>query len=258
MDAIDFYDWYQRMLVISPRALIATVLVPAFAPKLVPRAARAAMALSLVVVAVLGTSGREPIAMPDGALLMLLFLKEAAIGICIGLAFGLVFWLGRTVGELVDHQTGLTFSQNIDQVHGNQTSTTGTLLDQVLITYFFAAGGLLVFADALLLSYELWPVQNWVPDLVQRMAPLTILETSRLFSYALLLAGPLLVATAMVDIGFGILGRAAPQLNLFNLSMPLKGMVALFVLVLALPFMLSRMFDALVSVRNALVTTMGG
>jgi type III secretory pathway component EscU len=38
------------------------------------------------------------------------------------------------------------------------------------------------------------------------------------FADALLLAGPLLVATAMVDIGFGIPGRAALQLNLFNLS----------------------------------------
>ena len=255
MDVQELATWYQQMLLIAPRALIATVLVPAFAPKLMPRAARAGMALSLVMVAVLGPSGRD-VALPEPSLLMLLFLKEAAVGICIGLAFGLVFWLGRTVGELVDHQTGLTFSQNIDQVHGNQVSTTGALLDQALITYFFAAGGLLVFADTLLMSYELWPVQGFVPTLVQRMTPLTILESSRLFSYALLLAGPMLLATFMIDIGFGILGRAAPQLNLFNLAMPLKGMVALFVLVLALPFMLSRMFEALLAVHKALLGVM--
>ena len=66
----------------------------------------------------------------------------------------------------------------------------------------------------------------------------------------------MLLATFMIDIGFGVLGRAAPQLNLFNLAMPLKGMVALFVLVLALPFMLSRMFEALLTVHKALLGVM--
>ena len=87
MDVQELATWYQQMLLIAPRALIATVLVPAFAPKLMPRAARAGMALSLVMVAVLGPSGRD-VTLPEPSLLILLFLKEAAVGICIGLAFG--------------------------------------------------------------------------------------------------------------------------------------------------------------------------
>jgi type III secretion protein T len=257
-DAAALYDWYRQMLVIAPRGLIAAVVVPLFAPKLVPQVARAAVSLAIVTVAMLGASGQAIDQLPTGPGLALLFLKEVGIGLCLGLAFGLVFWVGRTVGELIDHQTGLTFSQNIDPVHGNSVSVTGALVEKVLIAYFVAAGGLLVFADTLLMSYELWPVQRPLPSLTQLVMPLAITETSRLFSLALLLAGPVLLLIFMLDIGFGMLGRAAPQINLFDLSMPVKGAVALIVLLLALPFMLSQMYSALLAVRRALLSLMGG
>ena len=258
MEAAALFDWYRQMLVIAPRGLIAAVMLPMFAPRLVPQVARAAVSLAMVTVAMLGASGQAIEQLPDGTGLALLFLKEVGIGIGLGLSFGLVFWIGRTIGELLDHQTGLTFSQNIDAVHGNQVSVTGSLLEQVLIGYFVAAGGLLVFCDALLLSYELWPVQRPLPELSKLVMPLVVLETSRLFSLALLLAGPVLLVVLMIDIGFGLLGRAAPQINLFDLSIPVKGMVALFVLLMALPFMLAQMFAALLAVRRAVVTVMGG
>jgi type III secretion protein T len=258
MDTTALMQWYQQMLVIAPRGLIAAIMLPLFAPRLVPQVARAAVSLAMVTVAMLGASGQAIDRLPTDGGLALLFIKEVGIGIALGLAFGLVFWIGRTVGELIDHQTGLTFSQNIDPVHGNQVSVTGTLLEQVLIGYFVAAGGLLVFCDALLLSYELWPVHEPLPALSQTVMPLVVLETSRLFSLALLLAGPVLLLIFMVDIGFGLLGRAAPQINLFDVSIPVKGMVALFVLLMALPFMLAQMFAALQAVRRAVVTVMGG
>jgi type III secretion protein T len=258
MEALTVTEWLQRMLVIAPRGFVAAVLVPMFAPKLVPQTARAALVLGVVSVAMFGASGQALGALPGGAGLALLFLKEVGIGLCLGLAFGLVFWIGRTVGELIDHQTGLTFAQNLDPVHGQQVSVTGSLLEQIVIAYFVAAGGLLVFADTLLLSYELWPVQRALPELARATMPLAVLETSRLFSLALLLAGPVLLIALLVDVAFGLLGRAAPQLNIFYLSLPIKGVVALVVLLLALPFLLASLFDALLAVRRALVSLMGG
>jgi type III secretion protein T len=257
-DAGALYEWYQQMLLIAPRGLIAALMVPLFAPRLVPQGARAAVSLAMVTVAMLGASGQAIHQLPSGAGLAVLFLKEVGIGLCLGLAFGLVFWVGRTIGELIDHQTALTFSQNIDQTHGNQVSVTGGFLEQLLIGYFIAAGGLLVFADALLLSYELWPVQQPLPALSKVVMPLAVLESARLFSLALLLAGPVLLVLFMLDIGFGLLGRAAPQINLFDLSIPIKGLVALFVLLLALPFLVQQMAAALLQVRKAVVTVMGG
>lgn len=249
----------QRLLAVAPRGLIASLLLPAFAPRLVPAVARAGIVLALVAVAALGSVGQQAVALYGStAPLMLLLVKEAVIGVCLGLAFGLVFWVGSAIGELIDHQSGLTFSQNIDQQHGQSVSVTGRLIDQTVIAYFVASGGLLVFADTLLLSYELWPVHAWLPELRQPAMLLAAEESSRLLALTLLLAGPVLLVLLMVDLGFGLLGRSAPQINVFDLSIPVKTAVAMVVLMLALPFVLATLYDAFEAARSLLLNLMRG
>ena len=250
------YEGYFKLLALFPRALVAVLMVPVFARRLLPGAARHGVALSLVVVAVSGVSGEVALLELPGGTVMFLILKEAVIGFALGLSFGLVFWVGQMVGELIDHQTGLTFSQNIDPAYGNQVSTTGAFLYQVFTVYLLSAGALLVFADALLLSYELWPVQAPLPNFAERVVPLLALESSRLFALALLLAAPALLVVYLIDFGFGFLGRAAPQLNIFFLTMAFKGFIALFVLMISLPYLLSRTWEVLLMVRSALVDLM--
>lgn len=248
-----------QLLVLVPRVLVATLLIPVFATRLLPAGARVGVALAMVWVAALG----EPVTLEaspgtNSLLYGMLLIKEAGVGLMIGLSFSMVFWIARTIGELVDYQTASTFSQNTDPVNGQNASTLGMFIEKTFIVYTVAAGGLLIFAEVLLLSYQAWPVTRLVPDLVQTVTPLLILETSRLFALGLLLAGPMVLIVFMIDIGFGLVGRTAPQLNLLNLTLPLKAPVAVFVLMLALPFLLGRLFDALGSVRNALVGLING
>ncbi|MFK7963865.1 MAG: type III secretion system export apparatus subunit SctT [Burkholderiaceae bacterium] len=261
MEALDFGSlagWFNKLLAVTPRALVATLLIPVFAPKVVPATVRTGVALAIASVAILGAGEVEPFREIGGALLAFLILKECAIGLMIGLSFGMVFWAARSIGELIDYQIALTFSQTADPVNGQQVSVTASLMEKLLLTYLVASGGLLLFADTLLLSYQLWPIGEFVPDLLSRATPLLVLETARLLSLALLLAGPVMLAAFMIDVGFGILGRAAPQLNLLALTLPIKMPVALFILILALPFLLSNLFDAYTTVARALRAVMGG
>ncbi|MGH1358724.1 MAG: type III secretion system export apparatus subunit SctT [Burkholderiaceae bacterium] len=247
-----------QVLALVPRVMVATMLIPVFASRYLPAGARFGVALAMVWVAALAEPLDSAATGASGAAYGLLLLKEAGIGLMIGLSFAMVFWVARAIGELVDYQTASTFSQNTDPVNGQNASTLGMFIEKVFIVYTVAAGGLLIFAEVLLLSYSLWPVGQLVPDLIQRASPLLIMETSRLFALGLLLAGPMMLIVFMIDIGFGLIGRTAPQLNLLNLTLPLKAPVAVFVLMLALPFLLSRLFSALGSVRTALVTLLNG
>jgi type III secretory pathway component EscT len=56
----------------------------------------------------------------------------------------------------------------------------------------------------------------------------------------------------VVDTGMGLLNRAAPQLNVNNLTSSLKSVVSLGVLMLALPMITERVMAALHEVAGTL------
>lgn len=238
----------------SVRTLVAFAMLPMFASRIVPMMARAAIAIAVVFPVALGRL-QEPLPVDLTTLSLLVFLgKEAAIGLVIGLGFGAFFAGLQTAGEIIDHQTGLTFTQNIDPVHGNSVSLTAQFLERVLFAALMTAGVMLAIVDALYLSYEVWPLGQSAPAF-DRLVPLQLVsEAGKLFALSLLLAGPVLLVLFVMEASVGLLNRAAPQLSVFNITLSLKSMVGLAVLVLALPMITERVIVAMREVALTLTT----
>lgn len=240
------------LAVSSVRTLVAFALLPMFASRTVPLMARMAIAVAVVFPVALGRLDQLlPVDLHMVSILGFLG-KEAAIGVVIGLGFGAFFAGLQTAGEIIDHQTGLTFTQNIDAIHGNSVSLTAQFLDRVLFAALMSAGVMLAIVDTLYLSYELWPMGQWTPAF-ERMVPLSLIEhASKLFALSLLLAGPVLLVLFILDASIGLLNRAAPQLSVFNITLTLKSMVGLGVLVMALPMLVERVVVAMQEVTRTL------
>lgn len=240
--------------VCSVRTLVAFSILPTFASRTVPPITRVAIAIAVVFPVAMGhLIPPQPLPVDLNSWSLISYLgKEAAVGFIIGLGFGAFFAGLQTAGEIIDHQTGLTFTQNIDPVHGNNVSLTAQFLERVLFTSLMAAGVMLSIIDTLYLSYEVWPLGHWAPAFA-RITPLSLVSNaSKLFALSLLLAGPVLLVLFVVDTGMGLLNRAAPQLSIFNITLSLKSMVGLGVLVLALPMMIERVIGAMREVTSAL------
>ena len=236
----------------SVRTLVAFAILPMFSSRLVPVMARSAIAMAVVFPVALGHLD-EPLQVDISALSLMVFLwREAAIGFVIGLGFGAFFAGLQTAGEIIDHQTGLTFTQNIDPVHGNNVSLTAQLLERVLFAALMAAGVMLAIVETLYLSYEVWPLGQSTPAF-ERLAPLNLItHASKLFALSLLLAGPVLLVLFVVDASVGLLNRAAPQLSVFNITLSLKPAVGLAVLVMALPMIIERVVLAMGEIARTL------
>ena len=162
---------------------------------------------------------------PSGAYLALLAAKEGLIGFVLGVVFGVPFWVAETAGELIDQQRGSRGAVTADPSGLEQTGVTATLMVLTLATIFLLSGGMHWLIDALYRSYVLWPAG----DLVPRLAPgaamhvLGVLDT--LLAAGLVLAAPLLIAMLLAELSLGFINRFMPQLNVFDLSMSLKGLV---------------------------------
>jgi type III secretion protein T len=250
--SIDLPHFLQVLSLASVRTLVCMAMLPIFAAKTIPAMVRTGLCMVVVIPVATGQLS-EPLPVELNAVSMLCFLaKEAAVGLIIGLGFGAFLAGLQTAGEIMDHQTGLTFTQNIDAVHGNNVSLTAQFLERVLFASLMAAGALLVIIDTLYLSYQVWPLGRWMPTFERVVLFELVTQASKLFALSLLLAGPALLALLVVDTGMGLLNRAAPQLNVNNLTSSLKSVVSLGVLMLALPMITERVMAALHEVAGTL------
>ena len=102
---------------------------------------------------------------------------------------------------------------------------TGTLLLLTSATVFLGAGGLRLLQEGVFESYALWPAASLLPAFSANTALRTLGVLDRLLASGLVLASPLLVAMLLAEFALGLVSRFAPQMNVFDLAMAVKGIV---------------------------------
>ena len=162
--------------------------------------------------------------------------KEALIGVMLGLGFGIFIWAIQSVGDLIDFQTGSGNASFFDPVGGHENGPTAEFLGWLVITLFVAAGGLLALIGVIVDSYRLWPVASFFPDVGQVLQEFAVRQGDTLFLWVVKLATPVILVLVLVELGVGLIGRVAPQLNIFVFSQPLKSLLATLMLLLFLFF----------------------
>ena len=111
-----------------------------------------------------------------------------------------------------------------------ESTILGKFLSLYTVVLLFASGGFYILFETFLFSYQVWPVTTYFPVISTDMSFyfLRLLDT---FMYLILLiAGPVLIVIFLVDLGFGFLNRSVPQINVFILSLPVKGIASILIL----------------------------
>jgi flagellar biosynthetic protein FliR len=209
------------------------LLAPMFSSKSIPPRAKLVIALALSV-------GIAPIALGARHLPMdvvsmgSLVLKEMLIGAAFAFAIGALFAAVQAAGALLDTFVGFSFGALIDPLTGNQ----GTILQQ-----FYALVGVMIFLTiggdewvirGLARSYELVPI-----DAMPSLAAMSggVQEAfAGIFTVALQISAPVVLALVVTDAAFGVVSRVVPQMNVFSVGFPAKIAVGLLVIGVTLPF----------------------
>ena len=181
----------------------------------------------------------------SGAHLVLLTGKEAFVGFGLGILFALPFWTVEAAGELIDQQRGSRGATLPDPAGEGENGITATLLVLTLVTVFLLSGGMRWLFDGVVDSYRLWPPTTIVPPLRpgDGLTMLTMLDG--ILGAGLLLAAPLLIAMLLAELSLALVSRFAPQLNVFDLAMSVKGLVYVIGLPLYSVFLIGYMREEL-------------
>ncbi len=176
---------------------------------------------------------------------ILLLFKEFFIGMFLAFFAGIPFMVAESSGILIDFLRGASSLQITDPSTQSQSSDVGIFYNQIMIVIFYQIGGPFLFFDAVLTSFEIVPADAWIhPTFFNAKNPLWVLVAGgigKLFSVAIQLAAPSLLAILMTELFLGIANRLAPQVQIVFLGMSLKSLAGLALLCIAWFFICQQM-----------------
>ncbi len=194
--------------------LVATA--PLFGMRNAPAPVRLAIALALAMVTFLGAGGGAvPLPAHVGGLFVDALL-ETMMGVFAGEAARFALEAASTAGQLAGQTMGLGFGATLDPMSGVESTTLGELMRLLTMGAALAAG-----LHRELVLWLVSSVQQVPPGSVSGLGELAraaVLEAVHAIVLGVRLGFPFLAAVTLGNLTLGLLGRAAPQLNLSNVG----------------------------------------
>ena len=200
----------------------------------IPKTLRGALVVVISVLLVAGMPApRAPL--PDDMLSMAVLLAgEFIFGLGIGLTAA-VFMAGiGLASEAASIQMGLSLGQALTPMPEAPVSGLGEFKSLMALAIYTALGGHLTMISGLASSLTVVPPGTAIEVSAGGRQVLALAST--VFTTAIKVAAPVMVALLLVNIALAILSRAVPQISAFSVAFPITISIGLFVAAAALPF----------------------
>jgi flagellar biosynthetic protein FliR len=242
---------------VSARLMPVIYLVPYLGGQAIPQPVKMGIAMALTVLvypAVWQTGAAADL--PAGALVIgALVIKELAVGMMLGFVAALAFEALRIAGQLIDGARGQTMATAFVPQLKTQTSVSAEFLYQLGIVMFLITGGHRLFLGVLIKSYVIVPPQSF-PAIGGRLDAIAfgiVRLSADAITLGVLLAFPVVAAILLANITLALINKAAPQINVFFLGMPLKAVLGVAVLMFGLRIVVEHFLEeAALGVEHAL------
>lgn len=194
---------------------------------------RGALAV-LLAIAIAPTVRYDTVITPFGIDTWLVAAHQIIIGLAMGLVLRLVFTTLETAGHLIGILTGLGFAQFIDPGSGVPTPAVGRLYTIIGSLLFVSLNGHIVLILLVAKSFEVMPVSliGLSTDSIWQF-----LEWGAImFTGGVIIAMPAVAALLLVNVGFGVMTRSAPQFNIFSVGFAITISLGFVVVLFSLPY----------------------
>ncbi|MEH6470192.1 MAG: flagellar biosynthetic protein FliR [Halopseudomonas sp.] len=221
----ELVEWMNRFMWPLFRIASFFMAVPMIGTQLVPARVRLSLAL---VVTILIAPLLPPMPVYEGlsAEVFMIVVQQLLIGTVLGFMVQILFHIFVVAAQLISSQMGLGFASISDPANGVSVVVLAQLYTMLGMMLFLAMDGHLVLIDVIVGSFHILPVGEMLPvEVLWQVA----MAASWMFAGALLLALPAVIALLIVNFAFGIMTKAAPQLNIFAIGFPFTMLFGLFI-----------------------------
>jgi flagellar biosynthetic protein FliR len=223
-------------------ALMATA--PAFGEKSLPTRVKIGLA-AFVTIIVAPTLGAMPQVTVFSAQGVWIIVNQFLIGAALGFTMQMVFAAVEAAGNFMGMSMGLGFATFFDPHAAGSTDVMSRYVNMIALLTFLALDGHLQMLSALIQTFQSLPVAANV--LGANGWRVLVGWGSTVISAGLLLSLPVVTALLITNLALGILNRAAPQIGVFQVGLPVTVITGLLLIQLMLPNMMpffSRLFES--------------
>ncbi|MCG8529318.1 MAG: flagellar biosynthetic protein FliR [Desulfovibrionales bacterium] len=246
MPLLDIMDpvQFRTYLLVLIRISILLYMFPVFSSNVFPASLKMGfvLVLSLLFYSVVPVDlDRFPMDVVSTGLLIAM---EAMVGMMMGLCVRIFFGSVQLAGQVIGFQIGFAMINVLDPQSGSNVSIMDQLGYWICVVVFLLADGHHVMISAVIESFELVPLGGGV---LHKAALVKIMGlVANLFRLAIKVGAPVIAALLFVSVGFGLVSKFSPQMNVMIMAFPLKIAVglALFAFTLEIISIVTRNYVA--------------
>jgi len=203
---------------------------PPFNTRMIPISVKAGISAALALAATPHVVGAN-IPLDTGPFIVAL-LTNVLVGLTLGLFTMILVNALQAAGALVDLFAGFSLAAVFDPLNQSNVAIFGRFYELVAVTLLFTTNAYLLLVNGWFRSFKVIPAQGIA---FGDIANVLTKNLGEFLVAAIEVAGPVLGCLFLAEVTLGLLSRAAPSLNVFSLAFPLRVIVALIVVALAVP-----------------------
>jgi len=162
----------------------------------------------------------------------LVVMQQLILGIAIGFISNMVLNTFVLAGQIVAMQTGLGFASMVDPVNGINVPAVGQFYLILATLIFWALDGHLAMIKMIVLSFQALPIgEVW---LTGAQFNEIALWAGWMFISAVTLSLAPIISLLIVNLAFGVMTKAAPQLNVFSIGFSIAQSMGMVIMWLTL------------------------
>ncbi len=202
-----------------------------FSAKSVPNNVRALLCLFLTLI-IIPVIPPVPVKELVSVGTFVMVFQQLVIGIALGFLSNMVLNTFVLAGQIVAVQTGLGFASMVDPVNGIDVPAVGQFYLILATLLFWAMDGHLAMIRMIVLSFEAFPIgEVWFsPEQFRDIAH----WAGWMFVSAVTISLAPIVSLLIVNLAFGVMTKAAPQLNIFSIGFSIAQIMGLLIMWLTL------------------------
>lgn len=151
--------------------------------------------------------------------------EQLVIGLAMGMVTQFMVQTFVMLGQILGMQSSLGFASMVDPANGQNTPLLGQLFMFLATMFFLATDGHLKMIQLVVYSFKSLPIGSGVLTATDFRE--LALWLGLMFKTALSMSLSGIIALLTVNLSFGVMTRAAPQLNIFSLGFAFALMVGL-------------------------------
>ena len=243
------------LLLIMVRVSAFFVSVPLFSYRTIPQQVRIILAVALAWM-MYYTFNIEPFEINGDYLLLIL--KEAIVGLMLGLAAAMIMSAVQIAGGFIDFQMGFAMANIIDPQTGTQSPLMGQFLNFLSLLLLLAINGHHLIIDGIYYSYQFIPLEQFFPNFGEEGTVIFIMKMFvAVFAIAFQMSAPIVATLFLVTLALGITGKTVPQMSIFVIGFPIKIAVGFLVLIVTMGVLVGVMKELIeymiISLRDLMV-----